>query len=244
MSKQIRLDQLLLKKNLVNSLSEATFLINKRKVRVSNYNSKFLFEHTLVNADCDIKIIKQKFVSRGGDKLNNLLVDLKIAVKEKKCLDVGASTGGFTHALLKNGAKKVYCIDVGRSQLDQSIKNDSKVEFFENINARYDFDIGIKNFDIIVVDVSFISVTMIAGQLKNFLLKNSILIILIKPQFEASKDEVDRGGIIKDIYILPKILDKVIKGLQKIGLDLLDLKKSEIKGKKGNQEFFAIFKLS
>tara|TARA_B100000941_G_scaffold56062_1_gene36434 strand:- start:5375 stop:6109 length:735 start_codon:yes stop_codon:yes gene_type:complete len=244
MSKQIRLDQLLLKKNLVNSLSEATFLINKRKVRVSNYNSKFLFEHTLVNADCDIKIIKQKFVSRGGDKLNNLLVDLKIAVKEKKCLDVGASTGGFTHALLKNGAKKVYCIDVGRSQLDQSIKNDSKVEFFENINARYDFDIGIKNFDIIVVDVSFISVTMIAGQLKNFLLKNSILIILIKPQFEASKDEVDRGGIIKDIYILPKILDKVIKELQKIGLDLLDLKKSEIKGKKGNQEFFAIFKLS
>ena len=244
MSKQIRLDQLLLKKNLVNSLSEATFLINKRKVRVSNYNSKFLFEHTLVNADCDIKIIKQKFVSRGGDKLNNLLVDLKIAVKEKKCLDVGASTWGFTHALLKNGAKKVYCIDVGRSQLDQSIKNDSKVEFFENINARYDFDIGIKNFDIIVVDVSFISVTMIAGQLKNFLLKNSILIILIKPQFEASKDEVDRGGIIKDIYILPKILDKVIKELQKIGLDLLDLKKSEIKGKKGNQEFFAIFKLS
>ena len=244
MSKQIRLDQLLLKKNLVNSLSEATFLINKRKVRVSNYNSKFLFEHTLVNADCDIKIIKQKFVSRGGDKLNNLLVDLKIAVKEKKCLDVGASTGGFTHALLKNGAKKVYCVDVGRSQLDQSIKNDSKVEFFENINARYDFDIGIKNFDIIVVDVSFISVTMIAGQLKKFLLKNSILIILIKPQFEASKDEVDRGGIIKDIYILPKILDKVIKGLQKIGLDLLDLKKSEIKGKKGNQEFFAIFKLS
>ena len=244
MSKQIRLDQLLLKKNLVNSLSEATFLINKRKVRVSNYNSKFLFEHTLVNADCDIKIIKQKFVSRGGDKLNNLLVDLKIAVKEKKCLDVGASTGGFTHALLKNGAKKVYCVDVGRSQLDQSIKNDSKVEFFENINARYDFDIGIKNFDIIVVDVSFISVTMIAGQLKKFLLKNSILIILIKPQFEASKDEVDRGGIIKDIYILPKILDKVIKELQKIGLDLLDLKKSEIKGKKGNQEFFAIFKLS
>ena len=244
MSKQIRLDQLLLKKNLVNSLSEATFLINKRKVRVSNYNSKFLFEHTLVNADCDIKIIKQKFVSRGGDKLNNLLVDLKITVKEKKCLDVGASTGGFTHALLKNGAKKVYCVDVGRSQLDQSIKNDSKVEFFENINARYDFDIGIKNFDIIVVDVSFISVTMIAGQLKKFLLKNSILIILIKPQFEASKDEVDRGGIIKDIYILPKILDKVIKGLQKIGLDLLDLKKSEIKGKKGNQEFFAIFKLS
>ena len=244
MSKQIRLDQLLLKKNLVNSLSEATFLINKRKVRVSNYNSKFLFEHTLVNADCDIKIIKQKFVSRGGDKLNNLLVDLKIAVKEKKCLDVGASTGGFTHALLKNGAKKVYCVDVGRSQLDQSIKNDSKVEFFENINARYDFDIGIKNFDIIVVDVSFISVTKIAGQLKNFLLKNSILIILIKPQFEASKDEVDRGGIIKDIYILPKILDKVIKGLQKIGLDLLDLKKSEIKGKKGTQEFFAIFKLS
>jgi len=244
MPKKIRLDQLLLNKKLVKSIDEATNLINKRKVRVKNYNSRFLFKHTMINENSDIKIIQQNFVSRGGEKLHNLLVDSEIIINGKECLDVGASTGGFTHALLKNGAKKVYCIDVGKSQLDSLIKNDSKVEFFENINARYDFDIGVKNIDIIVVDVSFISVTMIASQLKKFLLKDSILIILIKPQFEANKDEVDYGGVIKNIYLIPKILDKVIKNLQRIGLNLLVLKKSELKGKKGNQEFFAIFKLS
>ena len=244
MPKKIRLDQLLLNKKLVKSIDEATNLINKRKVRVKNYNSRFLFKHTMINENSDIKIIQQNFVSRGGEKLHNLLVDSEIIINGKECLDVGASTGGFTHALLKNGAKKVYCIDVGKSQLDSLIKNDSKVEFFENINARYDFDIGVKNIDIIVVDVSFISVTMIASQLKKFLFKDSILIILIKPQFEANKDEVDYGGVIKNIYLIPKILDKVIKNLQRIGLNLLVLKKSELKGKKGNQEFFAIFKLS
>ena len=243
MPKKIRLDQLLLNKKLVKSINEATNLINKRKVRVKNYNSKFLFKHTMINENSDVKIIQQNFVSRGGEKLHNLLVDSEIIINGKECLDVGASTGGFTHALLKNG-KKVYCIDVGKSQLDSLIKNNSKVEFFENINARYDFDIGVKNIDIIVVDVSFISVTMIASQLKKFLLKDSILIILIKPQFEANKDEVDYGGVIKNIYLIPKILDKVIKNLQRIGLNLLVLKKSELKGKKGNQEFFAIFKLS
>ena len=244
MPKKIRLDQLLLNKKLVKSINEAANLINKRKVRVKNYNSKFLFKHTMINENSDVKIIQQNFVSRGGEKLHNLLVDSEIIINGKECLDVGASTGGFTHALLKNGAKKVYCIDVGKSQLDPLIKNDSKVEFFENINARYDFDIGVKNIDIIVVDVSFISVTMIASQLKKFLFKDSILIILIKPQFEANKDEVDYGGVIKNIYLMPKILDKVIKNLQRIGLNLLVLKKSELKGKKGNQEFFAIFKLS
>ena len=244
MPKKIRLDQLLLNKKLVKSINEATNLINKRKVRVKNYNSKFLFKHTMINENSDVKIIQQNFVSRGGEKLHNLLIDSEIIIDGKECLDVGASTGGFTHALLKKGAKKVYCIDVGKSQLDSLIKNDSKVEYFENINARYDFDIGVKKIDIIVVDVSFISVTMIASQLKKFLLKDSILIILIKPQYEANKDEVDYGGVIKNIYLIPKILDKVIKNLQRIGLNLLVLKKSELKGKKGNQEFFAIFKLS
>ena len=95
-----------------------------------------------------------------------------------------------------------------------------------------------------MVDVSFISVIKIVNQLKKFLSKNSILIILIKPQFEANKDEVEHGGIIKNVYLLPKILNKVIKNLQNSGLSLLELKKSEPKGKKGNQEYFTIFKLS
>ena len=110
MPKKLRLDQLLKKKKLVNSLVEATNLINNRKIRISNYNSKFLFKHTLVNEDCDIKIIQQNFVSRGGEKLHNFLVFSKVNVKGKKCLDVGASTGGFTHALIKKGAKRCIAL--------------------------------------------------------------------------------------------------------------------------------------
>ncbi|GIS28625.1 MAG: hypothetical protein CM15mP129_08220 [Chloroflexota bacterium] len=96
MPKKIRLDQLLLNKKLVKSINEATNLINKRKVRIKNYNSKFLFKHTMINENSDVKIIQQNFVSRGGEKLHNLLVDSEIIINGKECLDVGASTGGFT----------------------------------------------------------------------------------------------------------------------------------------------------
>ena len=242
--KKIRLDKLLFKKKLVKDIKEASNLIYEKKIRIPNHNSKLLFEHTMVNTDSDIKILDKKFVSRGGDKLDNLLTQINLRIKNKICLDVGASTGGFTDALLQRGAKKVHCVDVGKSQLHSKIINDKRVEHYENINAKYNFTLNSNKVDIIVVDVSFISVKKIILQLINFLSKNSYLVVLIKPQFEAKKNEVEIGGVVKNVLLIPKILDDVIKNIQKNNLNLIDLKKSELKGRKGNQEFFAIFKLS
>lgn len=242
--KKIRLDKLLFEKKLVKNIKEASNLIYEKKIRIPNYNSQLLFGHTMINKDSEIKILDKKFVSRGGDKLDNFLIQKNISIKEKICLDVGASTGGFTDALLQRGAKKVYCVDVGKSQLHSKISKNKRVEYYENINAKYNFTLDSNKVDIVVVDVSFISVNKIIPQLKIFLSKNSYLIILIKPQFEAKKDEVEIGGVIKNISLIPKILDGVIKNIQKNNLKLIDLKKSKLKGRKGNQEFFAIFKLS
>ena len=122
--KQIRLDKLLLEKKLVKNIDEASSLINEKKIRIPNFNSKLLFEHTLVNIDSNIKILDKKFVSRGGEKLDRFIADTNLIIDQKICLDVGASTGGFTDALLKRGANKVYCIDVGKSELNYKIRND------------------------------------------------------------------------------------------------------------------------
>ena len=242
--KQIRLDKLLLEKKMVKNLNEATNLVNEKKIRIPNLNSKLLFEHTLVNINSDIKILEKKFVSRGGEKLDKFISDAGVSVEKKICLDVGASTGGFTDALLQRDAKKVYCVDVGKTELNYKIKNNIKVEFLENINAKYSFNLDTNEFDIIVVDVSFISVTQIIPQLKIFLSNNSFLIILIKPQFEAKKYQIAKGGILTDFFLVPGILDNVIRKIEKNNLSLITLKKSEIKGRKGNQEFFAMFKPS
>jgi len=242
--KQIRLDKLLLEKKLVKNIDEASSLINEKKIRIPNFNSKLLFEHTLVNIDSNIKILDKKFVSRGGEKLDRFIADTNLIIDQKICLDVGASTGGFTDALLKRGANKVYCIDVGKSELNYKIRNDKRVEFFENINAKYSFNLGFSKLDIIAVDVSFISVTKIIPQLINFLSTNSVLIVLIKPQFEAKKNQIDKGGILTNNFLVPEIIDNVIKTVEKNNLSLIVLKKSEIKGRKGNQEYFAMFKLS
>ena len=242
--KQIRLDKLLLEKKLVKNINEVSNLINEKKIRIPNFNSKLLFEHTLVNIDSEINIGDKKFVSRGGEKLDRFISGTNLIIDQKICLDVGASTGGFTDAFLKRGARKVYCIDVGKSELNYKIRNDERVEFFENINAKYSFDLGVSKLDITAVDVSFISVTKIIPQLINFLSSNSVLIVLIKPQFEAKKNQIEKGGILKNNFLVPEIIDNVIKKIEKNNLTLINLKKSEIKGRKGNQEFFAMFKLS
>ena len=242
--KQIRLDKLLLEKKLVKNINEVSNLINEKKIRIPNFNSKLLFEHTIVNIDSDIKIVDKKFVSRGGEKLDKFISGTNLIIDQKICLDVGASTGGFSDAFLKRGASKVYCIDVRKSELNYKIRNDERVEFFENINAKYSFDLGVSKLDIIAVDVSFISVTKIIPQLINFLSTNSVLIVLIKPQFEAKKNQIDKGGILTNDFLVPEIIDNVIKNIEKNNLTLINLKKSEIKGRKGNQEFFAMFKIS
>ena len=157
-------------------------------------------------------------------------------------LDVGASTGGFTDCLLQNGAKKVFCVDVGTNQLVWKLRNDERVEARENTNARHlkpeDFD---EKFDLIVMDVSFISVTKILPALLPLLSENGKIIILIKPQFEVGKGEVGKGGIVRDAEKHERVVSEVNEFAEKIGLKVSGLIDSPILGAEGNKEFLVLY---
>ncbi|MGI8470429.1 MAG: TlyA family RNA methyltransferase [Pyrinomonadaceae bacterium] len=185
---------------------------------------------------------KTKYVGRGGLKLERALQIFQICPSKYVCLDVGASTGGFTDCLLQNGAKKVVAIDVGTNQLAWKIRNDARVEVRENVNARYltpkDFS---EKFDLIVMDVSFISVTKILPALKNLLAENGKIIVLIKPQFEVKKGEVGAGGIVRDTGKHSEVIEKVNGFADRLGFKVLQITDSPILGADGNKEFLALY---
>jgi 23S rRNA (cytidine1920-2'-O)/16S rRNA (cytidine1409-2'-O)-methyltransferase len=183
-----------------------------------------------------------KYVGRGGLKLEKALLEFQICLSEYVCLDVGASTGGFTDCLLQNGAKKVVTVDVGTNQMVWKLRNDERVEARENVNARYlkpeDFA---DKFDLIVMDVSFISVTKILSTLKDLLSATGKIIILIKPQFEVGKGEVGKGGIVKDESKHAEVIEKIHSFADEIGLVNLGLTDSPILGADGNKEFLGLY---
>lgn len=183
-----------------------------------------------------------KYVGRGGLKLAGALDKFNICPSEYNCLDVGSSTGGFTDCLLQRGAKKVFAIDVGTNQLVWGLRNDPRVEVRENINARYlkreDFD---ELFDLIVMDVSFISVTKIMERLIPLLNGSGRIITLIKPQFELPKDDVGKGGIVIDTLKHAAAVEKVNEFITGLGLRVSGLIESPILGGGGNKEFLALY---
>ncbi len=183
-----------------------------------------------------------KYVGRGGLKLEKALQEFHIQPDEYVCLDVGASTGGFTDCLLQSGAKKVVTVDVGTNQLVWKLRNDERVEVHENINARYlkpeDFS---EKFPLIVMDVSFISVTKILPALKDLLTENGQIIILIKPQFEVGKGEIGKGGIVRDTEKHTQVIERVNRFAEEIGLLNKGLIDSPILGADGNKEFLALY---
>lgn len=184
-----------------------------------------------------------KYVGRGGLKLEKALHEFNIQPDEYVCLDVGASTGGFTDCLLQHGAKKVFAVDVGTNQLVWKIRNDERVEARENVNARYlkpdDFS---QSFDLIVMDVSFISVTKILPALKDLLADSGRIIVLIKPQFEVGKGEVGKGGIVKDAEKHAQVIEKINDFARQTGLEIEGLTDSPILGADGNKEFLALYR--
>ena len=186
--------------------------------------------------------IENKYVGRGGLKLEQALSEFHICVNEYICLDVGASTGGFTDCLLQNGAKKVYTIDVGTNQLDWKIRSDARTRVRENVNARRlraeDFP---EKFDLIVMDVSFISATKIIAALVPLLKSSGKIIVLIKPQFEVSRTEVETGGIITDKAKHLRVIAKVNSFAENCGLKVSGVIDSPIKGAEGNKEFLALY---
>jgi len=231
-----RLDQYLYKARLAESREKARKLIMSGVVYVNNkLQDKPSF---LVTDDSDIKILKETcpYVSRGGLKLEKAINIFNIVSKGKIVLDIGASTGGFTDCLLKHGASKVYAVDVGKGQLHWKLRNDPRVIVMEKVNARYLSSLP-ELVDIIVIDVSFISLTKIVPVVKKFLKSDGVLITLIKPQFEAEPKNITKG-VVKNPEIHCKVIIDFYNFLKGIRLIPVDITYSPLVGPKGNIEFF------
>lgn len=197
-----------------------------------------------VDENMDIKVMGKlhEFVSRGGLKLKAALELFEIDVSGMTAVDIGASTGGFTDCLLQRGAALVYAVDSGKDQLSQSLLCDSRVKSFESTNARYLTKDTFKvQFDIAVMDVSFISQTLLYNSVSNLLKDSGIFVSLIKPQFEVGKKHVGKGGIVKDSTVFASVFKNICDKAYETGLVCNKIIPSPILGKDGNREFLAYF---
>jgi 23S rRNA (cytidine1920-2'-O)/16S rRNA (cytidine1409-2'-O)-methyltransferase len=233
---KLRLDRLLLSRSLVESREKAQALIMAGEVLVNG--QKAAKPGQPVDADANIELLARPlYVSRGGLKLAAALQHFAVNPTGMVCLDIGASTGGFTDALLQAGAARVHAVDVGSGQLAWSIRTDPRVVVHENINARElePAHIG-ESVDLLVCDVSFISVTLILPAAVRLLQPGGQLVILIKPQFEVGKGQVGKGGIVRDPALHQASCDKVSKAVQDLGYQTA-IMDSPILGVEGNKEF-------
>ena len=234
----MRLDNYIFKQGITQSRNKAQELIRSNQVLV---NSKVISKTSFdVDESCEITLLDAKqYVSRAGYKLKTYLSEQTVvSPKNSICLDIGSSTGGFVQVLLEEGAKKVVAVDIGSEQLHKSLKNNNKLEFFENMDIR-DFKYNQK-FDIVTCDISFIGVEHILNDIDRF--AKEYIIILFKPQFEVGTGvKRDKKGVVKDDFAIKKAKDRFEAfALQK--WDLIDVKNSSLKGKEGNIETFFCFK--
>jgi 23S rRNA (cytidine1920-2'-O)/16S rRNA (cytidine1409-2'-O)-methyltransferase len=184
----------------------------------------------------------EPFVSRGGRKLEAALDYFEVDPTDWVCLDVGASTGGFTDCLLQRGARKVYAVDVGYGQLDFGLRNDPRVEVMERVNARHlKHDALGEQCDLATFDLSFISLVKVVPAIANHVRVGGFLLMLVKPQFEAGRGEVGRGGIVRDEKVRHAAIARTVADLETLGLAKLGLFDSPVHGAKGNKEAFALF---
>jgi len=234
--KRARLDAALVERGLVETRSKAQALIMARRVTV---NDRYVDKPgAQVAGDDELRVVELEhpWVGRGGMKLAGALADFNISVAGKTCADIGASTGGFTDVMLKSGATRVYAIDVGYGQLDQSLRNDPRVINREKVNARYltaeSFD---EPIDFVSIDVSFISLRLILPAVATFL--KGELVALIKPQFEVGKADVGKGGIVRDAVKRRQAVDTVVQFARENGFDVRGVIESPVKGAEGNVEY-------
>ena len=233
-----RLDLLLVEKGFFNSRTNAQVHVLAGEVYVDN--EKVIIPSKLINLDAkiNIKLIKDSFVSRGGLKLKKALNFHNIDTTDKICLDIGSSTGGFTDCLLRNGALKVFSVDVGYGQLDYKLRNHNRVVNIEKFNARYlTKEIVRDEIDIIVMDVSFISITKFGEFFKNFVSKKNIFIGLIKPQFELTPVKIGKNGVVKSLEFRKEAISNVKSFLSQFYNQIYEPIQSPIKGAKGNSEY-------
>jgi len=243
--KHERVDKLLVERGLAESRTKAQAMVMAGVVLVNE--QRINKPSDLVAPDAEVRVKggddpASRYVGHGGLKLEAALREFQINVEGLICLDVGASTGGFTDCLLQHGARKVISIDVGHNQIDWRLRTDSRVDVREGINARYfksdDFS---TRFELVVMDVSFISATKIMPAIVPLLTDKGQLITLIKPQFEVGRGEVGKGGIVRDPQKHLRVIDEVNRAAQDLGLQARNVIESPIQGADGNVEFLALY---
>jgi 23S rRNA (cytidine1920-2'-O)/16S rRNA (cytidine1409-2'-O)-methyltransferase len=235
---KLRLDLALVERGLIATREQAQRAIMAGQVRIGDRVATKA--SIAVTPDMDLAIAQQpKFVGRGGLKLESALEHFAIDVRGAVALDIGASTGGFTDCLLQRGAAKVYAIDVGHGQLAWKIRNDPRVVVREKLNARFVGHADVPEpIDICVIDVSFISLTLVLPNAFALLSANGVLLALIKPQFELQPHEIGPGGIVTDAQLHEKASGKVRSFIANGGHEIIGLAPSALRGTDGNQEFF------
>lgn len=235
----MRLDKYLVLQKIVNTREKAKFLISQGFINVNNTQIKKASFN--VKEDDKVEALNEElFVSRSGIKLDDALEKFNMDVGNFVCLDIGSSTGGFTDCLLKRGVLKVYAVDVGTDQLDKNLLNNSKVISFENTDIRNFDPKSIKEpLDLIVVDVSFISIKEIIKILHKFCISKTRIIVLLKPQFEVGKGNLKKG-IVKNPEIIEKVLHDIKSFVEEFKFTVKETIKSKLKGKEGNQEYLLL----
>ncbi len=235
-----RIDQLIIERYPELSRNYVQSIIMQGKVLVNDKIITKAGTQVSENANLVLNTEEPKFVSRAGFKLEKALTHFAINVTDLVALDAGLSTGGFTDCLLQQGAQKIYGVDVGYGQVHEKIRTDPRVVVIERTNLRYLTDLPEK-VDLVTLDLSFISVLKVIEPVKELMKEQAKLIVLIKPQFEAEKHQVGRGGIIKDQEVHQEVVKKVISGIQEQGFTYHGFTESPILGTQGNKEFLAYF---
>ena len=237
-----RLDVLLVQRGLAPSREKAKAMIMEGNVFVANNREDkagTMFDETV---EIEIKGNTLKYVSRGGLKLEKAMTHFGISLDEKVCMDIGASTGGFTDCMLQNGAKKVYAVDVGYGQFAWKLRQDERVVCMEKTNIRYVTPEQIDDIlDFASVDVSFISLTKVLGPARALLADNGEMVCLIKPQFEAGREKVGKKGVVREKSVHEEVIEKVIEFALETGFEVINLEYSPIKGPEGNREYLVYF---
>lgn len=243
MKSKLRLDKYLTEHKGISSGEKSRALIMEGKVFVNGQRALKAGMTVSPTDEIEIRGEKLKYVSRGGLKLEKAINSFKIDLQDKICMDIGASTGGFTDCMLQNGAKKVYAIDVGYGQLDWNLRNNNKVVNLERQNFRYlEKEQCEDEIDFASVDVSFISLEIIIPVLCNFLKDGGEAVCLIKPQFEAGREKVGKNGVVRENQTHIEVIKKINEFCKTLGLLVLNLDFSPIKGPKGNIEYLIYFK--
>ena len=233
-----RLDTVLVQRNLATSREKAKAMIMEGLVYVNGQKSDKPGSQIKEDDQIEVRGETLRYVSRGGKKLEKAMEVFPITLTGCTCIDIGASTGGFTDCMLQNGAVKVYSVDVGYGQLAWSLRNDERVVNLERTNIRYVTEEQIPQLvDFISVDVSFISLTLVLPVAWKLLKEGAKMVCLVKPQFEAGKDKVGKKGVVRDPQIHREVIEKVAGCAAELGFSRLGLDFSPIKGPEGNIEY-------